>query len=147
MTVRYTVIGAAQGNWRSSLSDYVHTVRSDLLANRVFADLLVIRAHPISRPSKLEAQHIECALARLAAAQLPPDDACRVLSALRFHLLGSVAVARLQDRPNLAQTAIETRGHAEHVRQDRTFEFSLQSILDHASHLIDRASSPADSVR
>jgi hypothetical protein len=105
-------------------------------------------------------QEVEKAIASLVEAGLSPEDAFDTYSAVSVHVRGSVVLQRLRDKnraadegpsdieetmtidpdttPLLAQ--VTAKGHHIGAADDQNFEFGLECILDHASRLIDDAS-------
>jgi AcrR family transcriptional regulator len=126
-------------NWRDSLRNHAQTMRKQFLADPVLCDLVLIRGH-YGMPALHGALHeIERPVAALVEAGLTPEQAVETYGAISVHSRGSVVLQRLQQKTEGFPTP---RGNGERYigfADDNDFDYILDSILDHAAHLIETA--------
>ncbi len=151
-------------DWRQSLRNHAHAMRTTFLGNPILCDLILIRAALSPRAAQLGVQEVERAIASLVEAGLSPQDAFDTYSTISVHIRGSVVLRRLYEKnqasdadgpadfeealvidpnvtPLLAQTTRE--GHRIGAADDANFEYGLNCILDHAERLIEQNSNPS----
>lgn len=151
-------------DWRQTLHNHAHTMRTTFLGNPILCDLILIRAALSPRAAQLGVQEVERAIAGLVEAGLSPQDAFDIYSAISLHIRGSVVLRRLYEKnrasdadgpsdfeealvidpeltPLLAQT--NRQGHRIGAADDANFDYGLDCILDQAERLIEQNSKPA----
>src|SRR5215208_3656772 len=127
----FTVPFIDASNWRASLRNHARTMRRRFLDDPILCDLVLIRGH-YSASALLGALHeIERPVAALVEAGLTPQQAVETYGALSVHSRGSVVLQRLQQK--------SVTGRAIGFADDIDFDYILDSIVDHAQHLIDAA--------
>ena len=150
-------------DWRETLANHARSMRATFNGNPILCDLILIRSALSPRAAKIGVQEVEKAINSLVEAGLSAEEAFDTYSAMSAHVRGSVVLRRLREK-NLATddgpadidetvpldpdstpllaTIIQT-GHHRTVSDDRSFEFGLECILDHAGRLIEKNVKPA----
>jgi AcrR family transcriptional regulator len=131
----FTVPDIDASNWRESLRNHAQTMRKEFLDDPVLCDLVLIRGHYGMRALHGALHEIERPVAALVEAGLTPAQAAETYGAISVHSRGSIALQRLQKIEGFpAQRSNGNRyiGFAD----DIDFDYILDSILDHAQHLI-----------
>ena len=146
-------------DWRETLRNHAHTMRTTFLGNPILCDLILIRSALSPRAARLGVAAVEKAIESLVEAGLSPEEAFDTYSAVSVHVRGSVVLQRLYDKnraseggpgdfeetmvidaetaPLLAQ--ISATGHRIGASDDKSFEFGIECILDHAARLIEES--------
>jgi AcrR family transcriptional regulator len=153
-------------DWRETLRNHARLMRKTFMGNPILCDLILIRAALSPKAARLGAQEMERAIANLVEAGLSPEDAFDTYSAVSVHVRGSVVLHRLYEKNQTADSeprAIEDavaidpattpliaqvtgQGHRIGAPDETNFEFGLDCILDHASHLIEKGAKAAKSA-
>ncbi|MGW6117890.1 TetR/AcrR family transcriptional regulator [Nocardia sp. NPDC055165] len=144
-------------DWRQSLTEHAHSMRSVFLGNPILCDLILIRSALSPLAAQFGARQMEHAIASLVEAGLSVEDAFDTYSALNLHVRGSVVLQRLYDKnknqdaeagayydeiriepattPLLAEAM--AKGRKTGAPDDHNFDIGLDCILDRASELIE----------
>lgn len=151
-------------DWRETLRNHAWTMRETFMGNPILCDLILIRSALSPRAAKMGVAAVEKAIESLAEAGLSPEDAFDTYSAVSVHVRGSVVLQRLYDKNRSvdggpgdfeevmvidAETApllakVTEEGHRIGASDDKSFEYGLNCILDHAARLIaEQADGPA----
>lgn len=146
-------------DWRQTLSNHAHSMRSTFLGNPILCDLILIRSALSPRAAQVGVQEVERAIASLVEAGLSPQDAFDTYSTVSVHIRGSVVLQRLSEKnrasdaegPSDFQEAVvidpavtpllaeaNRQGHRVGAADDANFEYGLNCILDHAERLIEK---------
>lgn len=140
-------------DWRDSLQNHARKMRQTFRSNPVLCDLILTRGTFGREATQTAFLKLEKAVATLVEAGLSPEDAFDTYASISVHARGSVILERLQDKaggakprrgPSVIDAAtmpliaeLTERGHCIGVADDINFEYGLNCILDHASHLIE----------
>jgi AcrR family transcriptional regulator len=151
-------------DWRETLRNHARTMRKTFMGNPILCDLILIRSALSPRAAKMGVAAVEKAIESLVEAGLSPEDAFDTYSAVSVHVRGSVVLQRLYDKNRSvdggpgdfeevmvidAETApllakVTEEGHRIGASDDKSFEYGLNCILDHAARLIaEQAAEPA----
>ncbi|MGV9676001.1 TetR/AcrR family transcriptional regulator [Nocardia sp. NPDC003482] len=125
-------------DWRAALRAHAHAVRKVFADNPILCDLLLVRAAVSPGAVHAGAATADRAVADLVAAGLPRRDALDTYAAIRLHVHGSVVLRRLFDKNDGDPATAPALG----VPDDRTFEYGLNCILDHAARQLDTGRAP-----
>ena len=132
----FTVPDIDASNWRASLRNHARTMRRHFLDDPVLSDLVLIRGHYGMRALHGALHEIERPVAALVEAGLTPTEAAETYGAISVHSRGSVVLQRLQQK---TEGFPAQRGNGNRYigfADDIDFDYILDSILDHAQHLI-----------
>lgn len=149
------------GNWRESLRNHARSMRKTFLSSPILTDLVLIRGALNTKVRRLGLEQMEAAIAGLVEAGLSPEDAFNTYSAVSVHVRGAVVMERLHEKtrdlfdaddsggepplvdPDATPVIAElmAKGHRMAEADERTFEYVLECILEHAESLI--AAKPA----
>jgi AcrR family transcriptional regulator len=123
-------------NWRESLRNHAQTMRKEFRGNPILCDLVLIRGQYGGDALQGALKKIEQPIAALVEAGLTPEQAVETYGAISVHTRGSVVLERLQETTE-GFPAQQDAGHR-HIgfADDIDFDYILDSILDHAEHLI-----------
>jgi AcrR family transcriptional regulator len=127
----FTVPSIDASNWRESLRNHARTMRSQFRDDPILCDLVLIRGHYGAGALHGAHQEIEYPVAALVEAGLTPQQAVETYGAISVHTRGSVVLERLQNK------TVAGRGIG--FADDIDFDYILDSILDHAEHLIEHS--------
>jgi AcrR family transcriptional regulator len=147
-------------DWRETLRNHARLMRKTFMGNPILCDLILIRAALSPKAARMGAQEMERAISNLVEAGLSPEDAFDTYSAISLHVRGSVVLQRLFEKnqspdgdPRSIEEAVSTdpettpliaqvtgKGHRIGAPDETNFEYGLNGILDHAGHLIEKAS-------
>jgi AcrR family transcriptional regulator len=127
----FTVPSIDSSNWRESLRNHARTMRRQFLDDPILCDLVLIRGHYGAGALHGALQEIEYPVAALVEAGLTPQQAVETYGAISVHTRGSVVLERLQNK------TVAGRGIG--FADDIDFDYILDSILDHAEHLIEHS--------
>ncbi len=150
-------------DWRETLANHARTMRETFNGNPILCDLILIRSALSPRAAKVGVAEVEKAINGLVEAGLSPEAAFDIYSAMSAHVRGSVVLQRLREKNLAAEdepsqsdelgsvdpdsapllATIIRKGHPVSESDDRSFEFGLECILDHAGRLIDENAKPA----
>jgi AcrR family transcriptional regulator len=132
----FTVPDIDASNWRESLRNHARTMRRQFLDDPVLCDLVLIRGH-YGMPAMHGALHeIERLVAALVEAGLTPEQAVETYGAVSVHSRGSVVLQRLQQKTEGFPAQRSNGNRYIGFADDIDFDYILDSILDHAQHLI-----------
>ena len=132
----FTVPDIDASNWRESLRNHARTMRRHFLDDPVLSDLVLIRGHYGMRALHGALHEIERPVAALVEAGLTPEQAVETYGAISVHSRGSVVLQRLQQK---TEGFPAQRGNGNRYigfADDIDFDYILDSILDHAQHLL-----------
>jgi AcrR family transcriptional regulator len=132
----FTVPDIDASNWRESLRNHARTMRRQFLEDPVLCDLVLIRGHYGMRALHGALHEIERPVAALVEAGLTVEQAVGTYGAISVHSRGSVVLQRLQQK---TEGFPAQRGNGNRYigfADDVDFDYILDSILDHAEHLI-----------
>jgi AcrR family transcriptional regulator len=118
-------------NWRESLRNHAQTMRKEFRGNPILCDLVLIRGQYGGDALQGALKKIEQPIAALVEAGLTPEQAVETYGAISVHTRGSVVLERLQEK------TLPGRGVG--FADDIDFDYILDSILDHAEHLIEHS--------
>lgn len=150
-------------DWRETLANHARAMRETFNGNPILCDLILIRSALSPRAAKLGVAEVEKAINSLVEAGLSPEAAFDTYSAMSAHVRGSVVLQRLREKNLAAEdepaksgelgsvdpdstpllATIIRKGHPVSESDDRSFEFGLECILDHAGRLVDENAKPA----
>jgi len=132
----FTVPDIDASNWRESLRNHARTMRMQFLDDPVLCDLVLIRGHYGMRALHGALHEIERPVAALVEAGLTPEQAVETYGAISVHSRGSVVLQRLQQKTDGFPAQRSTGNRYIGFADDIDFDYILDSILDHAQHLI-----------
>ncbi|MBO0677448.1 TetR/AcrR family transcriptional regulator [Mycolicibacterium sp. S2-37] len=144
------------GDWRESLRNHAHNMRTTFRGSAILCDLVLIRGALSPKVRRLGVQQMESAIGALVEAGLSPEDAFDTYSAVSVHVRGSVVLERLSqktrelhesahgfDEPSAIDSestpliaTLTAKGHRIGTADENNFEYGLTCILDHADALI-----------
>ena len=148
-------------DWRQTLANHARSMRETFNGNPILCDLILIRSALSPRTAQVGVQEVEKAINSLVEAGLSPEQAFDTYSAMSTHVRGSVVLQRLREKNLAAEdnprdidesvdpdstpllATIVQAGHHRVASDDRTFEFGLECILDHAARLLEANTKPA----
>lgn len=145
-------------DWRETLRNHAHSMRTTFLGNPILCDLILIRSALSPRAARIGVVEIEKALAGLVEAGLSAQQAFDTYSAVSVHVRGSVVLQRLQEKsqltesgersiddaavvdPQVAPLLAEMTARGRHIGtpDDDNFAYGLECILDDAARLIEQ---------
>jgi AcrR family transcriptional regulator len=132
----FTVPSIDASNWRESLRDHAHTMRSHFRDNPVLCDLVLIRGHYGDRAVRGALLKIEQPIMALVEAGLKLAQAAQTYGAISVHTRGSAVLERIQEKTE-GFPAQRTDNRYIGFADDIDYDYILESILDHAEALID----------
>lgn len=132
----FTVPGIDASNWRESLRRHAHTMRRQFLDDPVLCDLVLIRGHYGIHALHGALHEIEQPIAALVDAGLTAKQAVETYGAISVHSRGSVVLARLQQKTEGFPAQRDGANRYIGLADDIDFDYILDSILDHAEHLM-----------
>ena len=132
----FTVPSIDASNWRASLRNHAHTMRSQFLADPVLCDLVLIRGHYGIHALHGALHEIERPVAALVEAGLTAEQAAETYGAISVHSRGSVVLQRLHQKTEGFPAQRSTGNRYIGFADDVDFEYILDSILDQAEYLI-----------
>ena len=118
-------------NWHESLRNHAQTMRKEFRSNPILCDLVLIRGQYGGDALQGALKKIEQPIAALVEAGLTPEHAVETYGAISVHTRGSVVLERLQEK------TLSGRGVG--FADDIDFDYIVDSILDHAEHLIEHS--------
>ena len=132
----FTVPDIDASNWRESLRNHARNMRRQFLDEPVLCDLVLIRGHYGMRALHGALHEIERPVAALVEAGLTPEQAVKTYGAISVHSRGSVVLQRLQQKTEGFPAQRSNGNRYIGFADDIDFDNILDSILDHAQHLI-----------
>jgi AcrR family transcriptional regulator len=132
----FTVPDIDASNWRESLRNHARTMRRQFLEDPVLCDLVLIRGHYGMRALHGALHEIERPVAALVEAGLTPEQAVETYGAISMHSRGSVVLQRLKEKTEGFPAQRSNGNRYIGFADDIDFDYILDSILDHAQHLI-----------
>ena len=132
----FTVPDIDASNWRESLRNHARNMRRQFLEEPVLCDLVLIRGHYGMRALHGALHEIERPVAALVEAGLTPEQAVETYGAISVHSRGSVVLQRLQQKTEGFPAQRSNGNRYIGFADDIDFDYILDSILDHAQHLI-----------
>ena len=133
---KFTVPDIDASNWRESLRNHARTMRRQFLEDPVLCDLVLIRGHYGMRALHGALHEIERPVAALVEAGLTPEQAVETYGAISMHSRGSVVLQRLQEKTEGFPAQRSNGNRYIGFADDIDFDYILDSILDHAQHLV-----------
>ena len=132
----FTVPDVDASNWREALRNHARNMRRQFLEEPVLCDLVLIRGHYGMRALHGALHEIERPVAALVEAGLTPEQAVKTYGAISVHSRGSVVLQRLQQKTEGFPAQRSNGNRYIGFADDIDFDNILDSILDHAQHLI-----------
>ena len=132
----FTVPDIDASNWREALRNHARNMRRQFLEEPVLCDLVLIRGHYGMRALHGALHEIERPVAALVEAGLTPEQAVKTYGAISVHSRGSVVLQRLQQKTEGFPAQRSNGNRYIGFADDIDFDNILDSILDHAQHLI-----------
>jgi AcrR family transcriptional regulator len=132
----FTVPDIDASNWREALRNHARNMRRQFREEPVLCDLVLIRGHYGMRALHGALHEIERPVAALVEAGLTPEQAVKTYGAISVHSRGSVVLQRLQQKTEGFPAQRSNGNRYIGFADDIDFDNILDSILDHAQHLI-----------
>ena len=132
----FTVPDIDASNWREALRNHARNMRRQFLEEPVLCDLVLIRGHYGMRALHGALHEIQRPVAALVEAGLTPEQAVKTYGAISVHSRGSVVLQRLQQKTEGFPAQRSNGNRYIGFADDIDFDNILDSILDHAQHLI-----------